>query len=280
LTVLLAAAALLGANSASAQTGEACNAASERAGALQAQRHFLDARQALVTCAAATCPDVIRSSCLSRLDEVNRALPSIVFDIKDNKGRDVATAQLKVDGIPQANPAAAITLDPGDHEFRFEEPGQEPVVRHFVLRESEQNRREPIVMGTEPSPPPAVLTPPTNTDATTAPQSSWTSQKTIGLVVGSAGIVVLVVGSIFGGLAISSWGSANSACPSHSGCSAPATSDRQNALTYGTVSTVGFVAGAVLVAGGLTLFLTAPTSQGPNVGVQMAPGGLVMTGRF
>jgi hypothetical protein len=231
---------------------------------------------------------VVKASCQQRLEELNRALPRIVFDVKDASGKDIPDVQLTVDGAVQVNVNAAVTLDPGDHEFRFEVTGQDPVVRHFVLRESEQDRREPIVIGgavatAPPLPPPGPATtapPQPPPGSATTPSEAASPMGTIGLVAGGVGVVGLIVGSIFGGLTISSSGSANNACPSHTGCSAQATNDRNNALTYGTVSTVAFIAGGGLVGGGLTLYFTAPKSRAPSVGVQMAPGRMAMTGRF
>jgi hypothetical protein len=94
------------------------------------------------------------------------------------------------------------------------------------------------------------------------------------------GVAGLAVGGIFAGLAASSYGTAQKECPSHTGCSSQAMSDRSSATTLGAVSTVGFIAGGVLLAGGLTLFLTAPKNVTPAVGLQLMPGGLALTGGF
>jgi hypothetical protein len=104
--------------------------------------------------------------------------------------------------------------------------------------------------------------------------------RTTGVIVSGVGVASLVVGGVFGGLTFASWDHANSECPSHSGCSAQASSDRSNALTFGTISNVGFIAGGVLLAGGLTLYFTAPKDRAPNVGIEMAPGRLGVAGRF
>ena len=50
--------------------------------------------------------------------------------------------------------------------------------------------------------------------------------------------------------------------------------------TYGTISTVGIIAGGVLLAGGVTLYFTAPKAQTPRLGMQVAPGMLGLTGGF
>ena len=46
------------------------------------------------------------------------------------------------------------------------------------------------------------------------------------------------------------------------------------------VSTVGFIAGGVLLAGGLTLYFTAPRGDSPRVGLEARPGGFAVSGEF
>jgi hypothetical protein len=48
-----------------------------------------------------------------------------------------------------------------------------------------------------------------------------------------------------------------------------------------TVSTIGFIAGGVFAATGVTLLLTAPKQQsGPRVGLFLTPTGASLTGGF
>jgi hypothetical protein len=56
--------------------------------------------------------------------------------------------------------------------------------------------------------------------------------------------------------------------------------DRSHAVTGATLSTVGFIAGGVLLAGGVTLFLTAPKGESPRVGFEARPGGFAVNGEF
>jgi hypothetical protein len=109
--------------------------------------------------------------------------------------------------------------------------------------------------------------------------------------VGGLGVVGLAVGVGFGLSASSSWSSAKSECASTTSCSdhARAVADHDGAANAATLSTIGFVAGGALVAGGLALFLTAPpgeTAASPRVGVRLSPGvgrdgaGMTVTGRF
>ena len=95
----------------------------------------------------------------------------------------------------------------------------------------------------------------------------------------SAGGVGLVLGTIFGVSTISTWGAAGGDC--NNGClpGTKAQAERSQALTDATVSTVGFIAGGVLLAGGVALWLTAPAYKetalpGPaSVAMVQGPGG-------
>jgi hypothetical protein len=102
-------------------------------------------------------------------------------------------------------------------------------------------------------PAPAAVATPTAA-ATPSPASrGMTSTQIGGLAVGGAGLVGLVVGSVFGLTAISDnnkSGCGPSTCPD-----AVSLRKRNDARSAGNVSTVSFVAGGVLAATGVTLFL-------------------------
>ncbi len=119
-----------------------------------------------------------------------------------------------------------------------------------------------------------------------APQRGPSSLTIWSLSLGGAGIVGLGMGSVFGLMALSSWNTAKSLCPVFDGslrCSSQGARDRDSALTFGTSSTVAFIAGAALFTGGVTLYFIArkhsPYSSS-GVGVAIDPDGLTMTGRF
>jgi serine/threonine-protein kinase len=102
--------------------------------------------------------------------------------------------------------------------------------------------------------------------------------KIAGFVIGGAGLAGIVVGSVFGSMAFSDWSSAESACKLGS-CTAQdyitAGSDKSNASSAGTISTIGFIAGGVALATGVTLIILAPKKSSTSVGVlpTLGPGG-------
>ena len=66
----------------------------------------------------------------------------------------------------------------------------------------------------------------------------------------------LAVGGIFGGLALANASDAREHCVAR--CDSKGLDDRQDARSMADVSTVGLIAGGVLLAGGVVLWLVAP----------------------
>lgn len=102
------------------------------------------------------------------------------------------------------------------------------------------------------------------------------------LVAGGAGVVGLGVGTVFGLVALSKKSAAQTACPDRCATSTGVT-DWNDARSAGNLSTVGFVAGGVLVAAGVVLWLATPPARGEagaGVAVGIAPGALELRGAW
>lgn len=266
----LAVATALGlfAPTAHAQDADACIAASETSLSLRKAGKLIEARKTLATCAAPACPDPVKSSCQQRMQDVERAVPSIVFQVKDGAGNDVPSVKISVDGqLRDERVGAALSLDPGSHTFTFDAPGLPQVTKTLVIVEGVKDRPETVTLGAPaPAPAPAAAPSTATSDQTTA-GGGGSSQKTIGLVVGGVGIAGLAVGSVFGLMASAKWSQATKD---------NSESEKNSADSLATISTVAFIAGGVLVAGGAILWLTAPSaSSTTTVGLvpSVAPGG-------
>jgi hypothetical protein len=148
---------------------EACVRAVEHAQVVRLDGKLREAREGFVTCARAVCPTAIRQDCTRWVTEVDASLPSVVFEAIWADGRDVTGMTVILDGRPLAgaDPGRAVTLDPGEHTFRFEVPGAAPIETRNVIRESEKNRilrvtftpgateTPAVVESAAPAPPPA-----------------------------------------------------------------------------------------------------------------------------
>ncbi|HET9931837.1 MAG TPA: hypothetical protein VFQ35_14145, partial [Polyangiaceae bacterium] len=129
-----------------------CLGANEKSIALRRESKLEAAREQLLVCAAASCPAEIRKECADRVERVNAAIPTIVFEVKDAVGIDVVAVHLTVDGRPATDvkEGVALPLDPGTHTFQFEANGYLRSEKTLVLRQGEKDRRELITLAREP----------------------------------------------------------------------------------------------------------------------------------
>ena len=236
--------------------------------------------------------------CVDQAAEASALLPTVVLSATDTTGSDVLDARVGVDGVVVATvlDGKAIPIDPGLHTFRFEKAGLAPVERRVAIKEGQKGQTVEARFASAPATAPAV-TPviPVAAPVVAAPapipspapspaketQGSWTTLRWTGLGVGAAGVVGLGVGSIFGAMAFSRWSDAKSQCGTSCAPGSAAYATRGTGENDATISTVAFVAGGVLAAGGLVMFLAAPAkTSSPSAAIAPTPGGLQMIGRF
>ena len=186
---------------------------------------------------------------------------------------------------------AQLAVDPGKHTFEASAPGKKTwTTTQDVQGAGTATTVHVEVLADAPAeaPPPAS---PAGTGAlpATPPAADTTSSsplRTVGLVVGGVGVAGLAVGGIFGAMALSKNSSANSGhCGGSLGsanqCDSTGVSLRSDAVNFGNISTIAFIAGGVLAAGGATLFLLAPSGHvqaAPAVGTSGA--GVLVRGEF
>jgi len=213
-------------------------------------------------------------------------------------GQVGATATL--DGKP-FELAAATPVDPGAHRIVVSAPGMVTSETSFAVGEG-QRLDVPLTLVPEaapsaaaPSAPPAVAPagapveggapPPAATETAATDAGPW---RTVGLAIAGAGVVALGVGTYFAIEAKSKNDqSFGAGCGGADGnvCTSAGAQVRRDALSAATASTVAFVAGGVLAAGGIALWLAAPRAHAEG-SAALAPvvlgpgGGLVMTGSW
>jgi serine/threonine-protein kinase len=169
----------------------------------------------------------------------------------------------------------SIAVNPGAHTFTFETAAGARGDKQVIVSEGEKNKRVIVQLSKGPgatpaSPTPnapsaapvtssAPLTPSASSASPGADQSSSVPWKPIGIGVGAAGIVGLAIGAGFGIDASSKKSGAG--CDSNSYCpSAQAASTLRAAKSSADLSTAFFVVGGLLAAGGVTLWVLAPSS--------------------
>lgn len=276
-----------------------CIEANTKSQELRRDGKLTEARELLRKCSEPACPRLVRDDCTKRMDELEKAQPSLIFDVKDARGGDVIDVRVSVDGrlLVDHLDGNPVKVDPGPHAFSFEAPGQPAVMDQVLVREGETGRHESVVIPTLNKPAVAAGSTPGSNDATspsagpdTPPSKGLGTQRLIGLVVGGVGVAGLAAGTIFWQLGTSAWNSAKQACGGNpSACTdvSSGTSYRSTATTDASVSTVAFIAGGALLAVGGVLFLTgAPRENKPTASFVVAPSvgprsaGLVLSGGF
>jgi hypothetical protein len=203
-----------------------------------------------------------------------------------------AELQVLRDGavVPPEEWGVAVPVDPGDHVVAFSAPGhpQRTIPAHVGAEASTAtvhvDRLEdapaaavnqlvpgPVGSATENASP--VIAPPESDSVSPDPAlRHW-----IGIGVAGAGVAGIAVGTVFGLQAKSKLDQSNAGpCDATDHCSTDGRALRQDASGAATVSTIAFAAGAVAVAAGVVIYLTAPRAKAVTGWVltpSPAPGG-------
>jgi hypothetical protein len=261
----LAAAFVLVAQAAHAEpTTHECIDADTRAQELRRAGKLHDALARLDVCTHAACPEMVRADCSERIDEIERVMPSVVFDVKTSDGHDVVDARVEMDGkvLRERLTGRPVTVDPGDHTFVVTARGQSQTV-HALLHEGEKDRRVAMTVALDVTPPQPHAS--TRGDA----------QRIVGGALGATGLFGLALGSTFGAIAIAQHSEVAATCPDNV---CPTEADRAavepknaEAQAFAAASTVAFVAAAVLAAAGVVVYFTAPRAAAR---VGLGPGGV------
>jgi hypothetical protein len=266
-----------------------CNGAYEEADSLVrlGGSKLLDARERLRVCARPSCKPWMVKECTKSLSEVDARIPSVVLVAKDTAGREVVDVTVTTEDnteIARRLDGRAVEIGPGERVFTFvAADGRRATVR-AIVKEGEKAQRvtakleasKPVVVAPVPVPapapapstPPAVAHPPAPAPvqpAAVEPASrrppeterGGSGLRTTGYVVAGVGVAGLLAGTIFGVSAMVQ--KSDAACVDNACDAGSLASARSSA----TVSTIGFVVGGALLAGGIALVVLAP-SRSPS----------------
>jgi hypothetical protein len=248
LAVLAALSVVLPSSRASADDRQVCDAAYDQAQTLRDAKKLVEARDQLRVCASTNCAASVVKDCTAWLAEIEPRVPSVVLVADDAAGSALANVTVTVDGgPPRPLDGTSLELDPGTHAFTFVGPDGTKLERTAVVVEGQKARHIVVQLeGQAPTTVPPPVVPPT------APAASPFPWKPIGYATAGVGAAGLIVGGIFGGLAL---GKKGSDCPAGACVNQ---SDLSAVQGLGNVSTIGFVVGGVLAAAGVTMVLLAP----------------------
>ena len=186
----------------------------------------------------------------------------------------------------------ALPVDPGVHAVEVRASGKRPWSRRIEVAASGRVVVDVPELGAAPvmaltTPPTPVAAPPPAAVRTVAPVREREGRSSVRLaswITGGAGVLALGLGGVFAAQAVSKNRDSNTNCDGNV-CNAQGKSDRDDARASGNTATGALVAGVVLVATGVTLFVVSrpgATVSRWQVGPSLAAGqgGLWMQGSF
>jgi hypothetical protein len=194
------------------------------------------------------------------------------------KGADAPGLEIRLDGerLGQAALGIAAPMDPGSHTVSASATGKLPWQTKIEIPAGPAEKTVTIPTlanapaGSAPGTPPRAAPP---------GKGSGKAQRVGAYALGGLGIVGLGVGSIFGLRAISKNKESNEQGCDGNMCPLDAAATRRSATEAGNVSTVMFIVGGAALAGGITLYFTAPRAQaedtepaGPQASLTLRPG--------
>jgi hypothetical protein len=226
-------------------------AASEEGQDLRRAGKVSAATARFATCSHESCPVPVRADCESRLQESERAQPTIRFVVEDARGNAAPDVVIRVDGSPLGSNQAGVAMpvDIGKHQFTFESRAAGRASTSLDLVAGVKGKE--VVITLKPEPPP---TAPDDTDRVLG----FPRKPVLVGSLATAGVAV-VAGSVLGLIAGSSYSDAKKRCAAGtSGCEPGSAADAAMAGTLADVSTGAFIVGAVALALAAWTFLTTP----------------------
>lgn len=216
------------------------------------------ARDALVRCARPTCPTMLVEECTALLADVERAVATVVFALRDAQGRDVADAQVLEGGqiVSERLDGRAIELDPGEHTFTFQHADAPPVEVTVVVREGDKGRRVEATLAAPDAPTPVAP----EEDAFEIPVATW--------ILGATGVIGVGLFAGLGAAGLSQRGELDDlGCKPN--CDASEVDGARGLFLAADISLA--IGAAALIAGGIVLVVHNSGGDEPSVGLRIAP---------
>ena len=221
----------------------------------------------------------------ARASALAPSLPKIVINVATaDKNAGIAVSR---DGtnVGQVQFGLPIPADPGTHKVTASMPGHRTWESTIEIK----NRGEvvqvdvptlEVLPASASSGAPVASTTQISSPGPTSEAKS-NSQRTLAFVIGGVGVAGVAVGGVAGLVSMSKHNNADTHC-NRSNCSdSEGVSLRSDARTWGNVSTVAFIVGAVGIATGATLWISAPKGESlRSAQLNVGPGSIVVRGSW
>jgi hypothetical protein len=183
--------------------GESCAGAYESAQELRKRAKLQRAQEMLLLCARESCGKFMHGECRVWLEQLQQEMPSVIVSAKDSSGAPLHDVQVSLDGMaltPAPN-GAAVSLDPGLHEFRFNAEGHAEVLHEVDILPGQQNQplevrfareEQHSVKGADTMP---------AREVAVDDSATGSSRSSVPYVVGGVGVLGVVGFGVFGALA-------------------------------------------------------------------------------
>ncbi len=207
-----------------------------------------------------------------RIADLSRRAPRVLVTLV---GLRVPGYSVRCDDTELASAAldTELPFDPGPHTYVVHAPGRVESRVEVTLKEGER-RTIALPMGA-----PTASPSPQRDTPSRAPHLGNT-QRVAGLIAGGAGIAALGVGAVLGVVAKRTYDDALANCPRGlSGCTETGVAGVKSAHAQAAGSTAAFVAAAVLLVGGGTIYFTAPKAGPVSVTPAFLPAGAGLLAR-
>ena len=128
-----------------------CAVTYKRALKLERNGKLLEAQAELQACAKSACGSFVQRQCRIRYEQLVADTPSIVPTVSDEKGAPVVDVEVSMDGVLLAShiDGRALSIDPGLHEFVFQENKEVVATEKLVILEGQRNH--PIAVKLKPA---------------------------------------------------------------------------------------------------------------------------------
>lgn len=215
------------------------------------------------------------SEAAAELAKLRPRIPSLTVQLV---GAEASEVEVQLDGKPlRASLIGSPRLvNPGAHEVVATRGSQRVSATETLTegqRKSVELRLEPAL-----SPTPASNTGVTaGADVGPSPRSSRKTWAIVALATGGAG---LALGGVTGALALGKRKELEDSGLCNDGCAPSTAGDVDSLDRYRLLSTIGFIAGGALAAGGVVLWVTAPSSTGTHARAELLPNGFAVKGTF
>jgi len=239
--------------------------------------------------------DQAKADAAKERDALLPRIPNVTLTVEGGSAKDIKVT-LDDEPVLAALIGTAQPVDPKHHVAKATRGG-DVIEQQFDIAEGQKLNvalkfgapGAPPAGAATPTPAPAAAPPPlapasAATDTQADKPSDGSGQRTIGLIVGGAGVVSAIVSGIFTASALSKKSDSEAFCNGSACTDVKGVAALDDARSAGNIATITGIAGIALIGTGAVLFFTAPSGSGNSVafGTKYEPSGasLVARGSF